>query len=331
MENKLSRRKFLSSAATVAAFSAIPISYGFKSWDLGLKDAKPNSKFGGVQIGAITYSWRSMPGTPKDIISYFLQAGINDLELMGNVAEDYLGIPQGPPRPPRGVEQTKEQKAEYEKAAAIATEAQRKWRISLPVKKYSGLRKMFNDAGINIHIIKFSPANWTDEEIDYAFNAAKAIGAKGVCNEIGDEACKRLGPFAEKHKMYAIFHQHGQPAEPGWNFDKFLAYSPNNMLNFDAGHYFGSTGLHPNDLIKRLHTRIVSIHMKDKTGPKSTPANTNQVWGKGEMPIADVLLLLKKEKWPIYVDIELEYEVPADSDAAKEVAKCAEYAKKILS
>ncbi len=331
MENKLSRRKFLNAAAAVAALSAIPFNYGFKGFSTDVKDAKPNSKFGGVQIGAISYSWRSMPSSPKDIISYCLQAGISDLELMGNIAEDYLGLPKGPGRPPHGVAKTKEQKAEYEKALAVATEAQRKWRLSVPMKKYSDLRKLFNDAGINIHIVKFSPANWTDEEIDYAFKAAKAMGAKGVTNEIGEEACKRLGPFAEKHKMYAIFHQHMQPAEPGWNFDKFLAYSPSNMLNFDAGHYFGSTGLHPNDLIKRLHNRIFSIHMKDKTGPKSTPPNTNQVWGKGEMPIADVLLLLKKEKWPIYVDIELEYEVPADSDAAKEVGKCVEYAKKILS
>ena len=331
MENKLSRRKFLNAAAAVAALSAIPFNYGFKGFSTDVKDAKPNSKFGGVQIGAITYSWRSMPSSPKDIISYCLQAGISDLELMGSIAEDYLGLPKGPGRPPHGVAITKEQKAEYEKALAVATEAQRKWRLSVPMKKYSDLRKLFNDAGINIHIVKFSPANWTDEEIDYAFEAAKAMGAKGVTNEIGEEACRRLGPFAEKHKMYAIFHQHMQPAEPGWNFDKFLAYSPSNMLNFDAGHYFGSTGLHPNDLIKRLHNRIFSIHMKDKTGPKSTPPNTNQVWGKGEMPIADVLLLLKKEKWPIYVDIELEYEVPADSDAAKEVGKCVEYAKKILS
>ncbi|MCL4481532.1 MAG: sugar phosphate isomerase/epimerase [Bacteroidetes bacterium] len=331
MENKLSRRKFLNAAAAVAALSAIPFNYGFKGFSTDVKDAKPNSKFGGVQIGAISYSWRSMPSSPKDIISYCLQAGISDLELMGSIAEDYLGLPKGPGRPPHGVAITKEQKAEYEKALAVATEAQRKWRLSVPMKKYSDLRKLFNDAGINIHIVKFSPANWTDEEIDYAFEAAKAMGAKGVTNEIGEEACRRLGPFAEKHKMYAIFHQHMQPAEPGWNFDKFLAYSPSNMLNFDAGHYFGSTGLHPNDLIKRLHNRIFSIHMKDKTGPKSTPPNTNQVWGKGEMPIADVLLLLKKEKWPIYVDIELEYEVPADSDAAKEVGKCVEYAKKILS
>ena len=298
---------------------------------MGILAAKPNSKFGGVQIGAISYSWRSMPSTPADIINYCLQAGISNLELMGNIVEEYLGLPAGPARPARGASQTKEQKEEFEKAVAAVTEAQRKWRLSVSMEKYVALRKMFNDAGINIHIVKFAPSNWTDEEIDYAFKAAKAMGAKGVTNEIGDEACKRLGPFAEKHKMYAIFHQHLQPAEPGWNFDKFLAYSPNNMLNFDAGHYFGCTGLHPNDLIKRLHNRIFSIHIKDKTGPKSTPPNTNQVWGKGEMPIADMLLLLKKEKWPIYVDIELEYEVPADSDAAKEVSKCVEYAKKILS
>jgi sugar phosphate isomerase/epimerase len=331
MENKISRRHFLNTAAVAAAIATVPFNYGFKSISSGMMAVKPNSKFGGVQIGAISYSWRSMPSSPKDIISYCQQAGISDLELMGNIVEDYLGLPPGPARPARGVTQTKEQKEEFEKELALATEAQRKWRLSLPMEKYSDLRKMFNDAGINIHIVKFSPATWTDEEIDYAFKAAKAMGAKGVTNEIGEEACKRLGPFAEKHKMYAIFHQHMQPAEPGWNFDKFLAYSPNNMLNFDSGHYFGSTGLHPNDLIKRLHNRIFSIHMKDKTGPKSTPPNTNQVWGKGEMPIADVLLLLKKEKWPIYVDIELEYEVPADSDAAKEVSKCVEFAKKILS
>lgn len=330
MDNKLSRRKFLGTAATAAALSAIPFSYGFKSFTSGLMNAKPNSKFGGVQIGAITYSWRSMPESPQDVINYCIQAGISDLELMGNVAEDYLGLPPSPPRPPRDAKQSDDDKAAYQKAAADATEAQRKWRLALDMQKYKDLRKMFNQAGINIHIIKFSPANWTDEEIDYAFNAAKAIGAKGVTNEIGEEACKRLAPFAEKHKMYAIFHQHMQPAEPGFSFEKFLAISPSIMLNFDAGHYFGSTGKHPNEIIKKLHNRIVSIHLKDKTGPRSTPPNTNQVWGKGEMPIADLLLLLKKEKWPIYVDVELEYEVPADSDAVKEVAKCVEYAKKIL-
>jgi len=329
MDNKLSRRKFLGTAAAASALAVVPFNYGFSAISTSLTDAKPNSKFGGVQIGAISYSWRSMPGTPQDIIKYCLQAGINSLELMGNVAEDCLGLPPSPQRPAKDA--TTAQKDAYTKAAAEATEAQKKWRLSVSMDKYVELRKMFNNAGIDIHIVKFSPANWSDEEIDYAFKAAKTMGAKGVTNEIGEDACKRLGPFAEKHKMYAIFHNHGQPAEPGFSFDKFLEYSPSNMLNFDAGHYFGYTGQHPDEVIKRLHKRIFSIHMKDKTGIKSTPANTNQAWGKGETPIADMLLLLKKEKWPIYVDIELEYEVPADSDAAKEVGKCVEYAKKILS
>jgi sugar phosphate isomerase/epimerase len=140
-----------------------------------------------------------------------------------------------------------------------------------------------------------------------------------------------MGPVAAKNGMAAIFHQHQQPGEPGWTFDRFLEYSPANMLNFDAGHYFGATGLHPNGIIERLHKRILSVHLKDKTGPKSNPVNTNMEWGKGETPIADILLLIKKNKWPINVDIELEYPVPEGSDAVTEVTKCVEYCKKILS
>jgi len=219
----------------------------------------------------------------------------------------------------------------FEKAAQEAKEAQRVWRISAPMKKFEELRKMYSEAGVSIHIAKFSPDNWTDKEIEYSFKAARALGAKGVSNEIGDNAAARLGPIAQKMGMYAILHQHLQPGEPGWTFDKFLECSPAIMLNFDAGHYFGATGLHPNGIIERLHDRIISIHMKDKTGPKSNPANTNMPWGKGETPIADILLLLKKNKWPIYADIELEYPVPEGSDAVTEVKKCVEFCKNILA
>ncbi|MFA5818938.1 MAG: TIM barrel protein [Bacteroidales bacterium] len=330
-KSQVSRRKFLGLTAAAAAFSVIPMNYSYGSEPRFQKGSKPNSKFGGVQVGAITYSWRSMPGSAEEILQYCLQGGISSIELMGDVAEKYAGLPQGPARPARGVVLSTAEKEALNKAAKEVTEAQRKWRISVPMKKFEDLRKMYNDAGVTIHIAKFSPENWSDEEIDYSFNAAKALGAKGVCNEIGDNAAKRLGPFAQKHGMYAILHQHLQPGEPGWTFDKFLEYSPANMLNFDVGHYFGATGLHPNGIIERLHDRIVSIHIKDKTGPKGNPANTNMSFGKGETPIADSLLLIKKNKWPINVDIELEYPVPEGSDAVAEVKKCVEYCKAILT
>jgi|WetSurMetagenome_2_1015567.scaffolds.fasta_scaffold02041_10 sugar phosphate isomerase/epimerase len=328
--NQVSRRKFLGLTAAAAAFSMIPKDLSFGNEAKFRQVTKPDSKFGGVQVGAITYSWRSMPGSAEDVLQYCLKCGISSIEMMGDVAEGYAGLPQAPAKPASGVLSDAEIKA-FEKTSAEVKEAQRKWRITAPMKKFEDLRKLYNDAGVGIHIVKFSPENWTDEEVDYSFNAAKALGTKGVTNEIGDKAAKRLGIFAQKHGMYAIYHQHLQPGEPGWTFDKFLEYSPANMLNFDAGHYFGATGLHPNGIIERLHNRIISIHLKDKTGPKGNPANTNMEWGKGETPISDILLLLKKKKWPIYVDIELEYPVPKGSDAVAEVKKCVEFCKNILA
>ena len=327
-KNQVSRRKFLGLSAAAATFAVIPMNFNELNEKQGPKVKKPNSKFGGVQVGAITYSWRSMPGTAEDTLKYCLQDGISSIELMGNTAELYAGLPQGPVKP--SSDATAEQKAAFQKAMKEITEVQRKWRISAPMKKFEDLRKMYKDAGVNIHIAKFSPENWSDDEIDYSFRAAKALGAKGVSTEIGDISAKKLGPFARKYGMQVILHQHLQPGTPGWNFEKFLDMSSSNMLNFDAGHYFGSTGLHPNGIIEKLHTRITSIHLKDKTGPKGTPPNTNMEWGKGQTPVADILLLLKKNKWPIYVDIELEYPVPDGSDAVAEVKKCVEYCRAIL-
>ena len=319
----ISRRSFIrKSAVGTGALAFAPMAFSCTG-DSG-------STFGGVPIGVITYSWRSMPSTAEDILRYCIEANITSLELMGNVAEQYAGIPQGPPRPKRGAQLSDEERTALQKARDEAMVKQKEWRINAPMEKYKELGKMFKDAGINVHTVKFAPARWSDEEIDYAFEAAKVIGAKAITNEIGDEACRRLGKFAEKHGMIAAYHNHAQPGQPGFSFDEFLAHSPANMLNLDVGHYFGSTGKHPNDEIERLHDRIFSIHLKDKTGKDSDPANTNRPWGEGETPLADILNFVKEKKWPIYCDIELEYQIPENSDAQKEIIKCVEYCRNIL-
>lgn len=349
-KRNLSRRKFLGSTATVAAFSMIPVNLFSKNNSAESKDTKePNSNFGGVQIGTITYSWRSMPGGVENVIKYCNEAGINSIELMSNDVEDFLGAPANPmmamfaapppppappasgaapaaAAPPQRRQLTQAQKDEIAKYNSDI----KAWRLALPMSKYEEVRKIFENAGIKIHIIKFSPARWSDEEIDYAFKAAKALGAKGVTDELGMDAVKKLAPFAEKHGLYAIFHTHMQFATPGFSYDPFMAVSPAVMFNFDSGHFFGSTGKHPNTIIEKYHDRIVSIHIKDKTGPKTDPANENQVWGQGECPLEDILLLLKEKGWPIFADIELEYDIKPWSNAVKEVKTCVHYARQIL-
>jgi sugar phosphate isomerase/epimerase len=314
----------LGTTAAAAAVSMVPFNFSFAN-----SSKKPNSKVNGVQLGLTTYSYRAISHNLEEVLEYVLKAGVNALE-MRSVLEEGLGIPPSPTQVRKGEVISAQEKAERAKAADAAREAQRNWRLSLPLQKYADVRKMYNDAGVDIHIAKFAPSSWTDEEIDYAYDAAKILGAYGITNEASDDACKRLGKFAEKHNSLAIYHTHGQFGEPGFDIDTLLAYSPANRLNLDVGHYFGVTGKHPNEVIVKYHDRIPMIHMKDKTGPNHATPNTNKPFGQGETPIADILLLLKKEKWPIDVFVELEYNIGQDSDPVKEVIKCIDYMRNIL-
>ncbi len=321
--SKISRRKFLGTATGAAALAVIPFNYSFA---IGSQSKKPNSKVGGVQLGLTTYCYRSIPHKADEVLQYLLKSGVSSVE-MRLVLEETLGLPQAPAGGAAGASATKE---EREKAMAALKDARKKWRLALPMQKYADIRKMYNDAGVNIHIAKFVPSEWSDEEIDYAYNAAKAIGAYGITDEFTDAAAQRLGKFAEKHKSLAIYHTHGQFGMPGFDIDKYLGYSSANRLNLDVGHYYGSTGNHPNEIIEKYHKLIPSIHVKDKTGPKHAKPNTNMPFGQGETPIADILLLIKKEKWPINVDLELEYPIPQGSDPVTEVTKCMDYMRNIL-
>ena len=67
---------------------------------------------------------------------------------------------------------------------------------------FEALRKMYNDAGVNIHIVKFGNignGDMSEDQVDYYFQAAKALGAKGITRELSRDAARRLGPLADKH------------------------------------------------------------------------------------------------------------------------------------
>ena len=70
---------------------------------LALRDleafAAIDSKINGVQIGAITYSFRSIPSA-DEIIKAYVSIGLGEMELMSNHAEMLAGAPI--PAPPAG-------------------------------------------------------------------------------------------------------------------------------------------------------------------------------------------------------------------------------------
>jgi sugar phosphate isomerase/epimerase len=291
--NALSRRSFIGMTAAIAATAALPRPCA------AAVGALPDSQFSGVQIGAITYSFRSLPGSAEDLLKYVTQCGLSSVELMGEPAEEFARIHT----PETG--------------------------IGGPMDGFEALRKMYNDAGVNIHIVKFGSigeGDMPDAQIEYYFQAAKALGAKGITRELSGSAARRLGPIADKHEIMIGFHNHTQITPTTYD-GRILSFGKYLGINFDIGHYVAGTGESPISFIEKHHDRIISLHLKDRKrddGP-------NMPFGEGDTPVSEVLQFMKKNALTFTGDIELEYDVPEGSDAVTEVSKCVDFCRKALA
>lgn len=320
--HSLSRRQFIGKSA--AAVTGLIFASGAVSGAPAIirNLGKPNSKFNGVQIGAITYSWRSLPVDAESILRYCKEANVSALELMGPTAEAFAGAPHTAIQPGRGPNLSDEERAARGRELAA-------WRASADMGKFEQLRKLFKDAGVSIYAYKPSALGESnsDAEVEYALRAAKALGASHVTVELPkkDEHSKRLGLIANRHKITVAYHGHLQQTFTAW--DTALAQAKYNGINLDAGHYVAA-GFDPIAFIEAKHANIFSMHMKDRKSKENGQANVP--WGEGDTPIVDILQTMRRNKYKFPATVELEYNIPEGSDAVKEVAKCVEYCRKAL-
>ncbi|GAB3899484.1 hypothetical protein GCM10028803_20700 [Larkinella knui] len=306
---------------------------------------KPNSLIDGVQIGCITYSFRDMPDQSAEAtLQYVLDSGISAIELMGGPAESFAGAPKNsvdmrsifPLMRKRRDNQTlteEEQKklAEADAQMKAYREEVTKWRLSAPMAKFEQVRKMYNQAGVKIYAFKPDAFGMqsSDANIDYGMRAAKALGANQVTLEhpANDAHTLKLGKMAEKHGLRVGYHGHEQQTPTFW--DTALAQSPANALNFDLGHYVAAGNPDPLVLIKQKHDRIASMHIKDRQTADHGKGNLE--WGKGDTPLLPVLKLMRDQKYTFPAVVELEYQIPAGSNAVAEVKKCVAFCRNALS
>ena len=320
---------------------------------------KLNSKFGGVQIGAITYSFRGTNDLDA-IIKMMVESGLSEVELMSDDAERAAGAPRqsrggpgrgagkgppagGPPAagPPTGgtpaaaparAKGPRPPMTEDQIAAARARgEELRNWRLAVSMDKFKDVRKSFDAAGIDVQILCFNMTQAiTDDEIDYAFQMAKALGARAISCTTQVSVSKRTAPFADKHRMMIGFHGHDATDDPNEfatpeSFATAMAYSKYHGVNLDIGH-FTAGNYDPLPYIKLHHSSITNLHLKDR----KKDHGKNVPWGEGDTPIKEVLLLMKKERYPIPANIEYEYGQPG-MDAVTEMKKCVQYCREVLA
>ena len=280
-----------------------------------------NSKIDGVQIGAISYSFRDLPVT--QIIPAMVKIGLGEVELMSNHAEALAGAPSQPGG----------------RGDAASQQALKEWRAAVKPDAFMRVRKQFTDAGIDLRLLCYNQGvNATDEEIDYSFRMARALGARAISSSSRLAVAKRVAPFAEKYRLPWGAHGHDNVQDPEEFatpevFAKVMALNRYMWINLDIGH-FTAAGYDPVAFIKEHHDRITNLHLKDRKknppGDRPATAQNNWPWGEGDTPIKAVLQLLKREKYDIPANIEYEYAAHASGDTVTEVTRCFEYARKAL-
>ena len=130
--------------------------------------ANIDSKVHGVQFGLVTYVF-SLPGSgPRatvldTVIQTMVECGLGECEAFSPLLE-----------PGDLSEKSRSQTASAEERAQARAELA-KWRTSVGVDYYEGIRKKFNAAGIEIYSYGANPGA-TDEAINRTFAQAKALG-----------------------------------------------------------------------------------------------------------------------------------------------------------
>jgi sugar phosphate isomerase/epimerase len=270
------------------------------------------------------FGGRTMP--VDQIIQNCVELGISGVELRTQPVEAFLGVPEqlvaaAPGRGRAATPPTPEQEA----ARKAAAEELRKWRLSVPMERVRSVRKRFDDAGVSVEIVKVDGIfAMTDEVVDYEFALAKNLGARAISTEIAVPDTKRLGQFADKHKMMVGYHGHATTSAA--DFETVFSHAAHNGANLDIGHFVAGQNTSPVPFIKQHHDRITHIHVKDRkmnNGP-------NVPFGQGDTPIKEVLQLIRDSKWNIQATIEFEYPVPEGSDRMTEIRKSIDYCRAAL-
>jgi sugar phosphate isomerase/epimerase len=340
------------------ALASIPLSRAF-----GAKMI--DSKIGGVQIGAITYSFNTIAAPdPQKIIDAYVAIGLGEAELMSNHCEalagapampnfgrggggrgpggppaapppgqaNAAGTPAGAPPPKRGggrAPLTPEQQAEME----AATEKVAAWRAAAGPSTWKAVREKFNNAGVEVALLCYNMRDaMKDEDIEYGFAMAKGLGVKAITTSTTLTMAKRIAPIADKHKLMVGYHGHDQTNDPNQtatleSYDTLMGYGGYNGINLDIGH-FTAANYDAVAFIKQHHARITNLHLKDRK--KDHGPNVAE-WGTGDTPMKEVLQLLKKEKYPIPANMELEYQGLNASNIVDETKKCFAYVKSCLA
>ena len=278
---------------------------------------------GGVRLGVQTCSFRSLPRTQgvdpiQTLIDALVACDVRECELFAPQVEAQFGTPH----------------TGHHTVAKMSPQMMRrelrKWRLRTPARYFRTIGDRFQKAGVAIYAYCYGPdRSFTDEEIDYGFTSARALGAEVMTSSTTLDVAKRIAPFAERHRMIVALNSNPRVNDPDGlgtpqSFAAAMTLSKQFRVSLDIGH-FTAANFDALDYLRAQHANITNLHLKDRRRNHGD----NLPWGQGDTPIREVLQLLKREAWPIraYVD----YDYASQNSPIDEVRKCLAYAAQALA
>jgi sugar phosphate isomerase/epimerase len=262
---------------------------------------KIDSVVHGIQFGLQSYVF-TLAGLPQEgildvVIKSMVESRLGECDLFAPLTEpaeirDRMA-PGGAPGPGGAV---------TPEAAAARTQARAdlaKWRASVSLDYYRGIRKKFEDAGISLYGLSGFPAS-NEEDLGRTFDIAEALGARLITLSFGLSAAKRFAPLVEKRGF--LVGLQGNPnmsatnpdaiAKPE-NYLEAVSISKSYWISLDIGDATGGGWVDLPKFVEDHHDRIALLYLKDRKKDR-----TSMPWGAGDTPIQEIVRLIAGKKYP---------------------------------
>jgi sugar phosphate isomerase/epimerase len=181
----------------------------------------------------------------------------------------------------------------------------REWRLSVSLSHFAKLREQIAKAGLSVLSYDVSMrSDWTDVEIDRAFQMARALGTSLITTSSNIAVSPRLDAAAQKHRIRVGLHNHAEskPDELATAEDYATALNGRSSwlgITFDTGH-FAAAGFDCVPFVDRFGDRLFALHCKDRVrnfGPQ-VPL------GQGDARLPQLLAHLRKGSLRIPICVE---------------------------
>ncbi len=181
----------------------------------------------------------------------------------------------------------------------------RDWRLHVDLDHFRGVRRKFDQRGILLQAYNISPRNdFTDEEIGRAFQMTRELGTDLMTSSSNVATAARLSHFADEYRIRVALHNHSHIKEDEFataaDYERALRGRSRRLgINLDIGH-FGAAGQDPTGFIRQNHDRIFILHVKDRKKDQGPQV----LLGEGDCHVAEVLLMVRKNRWPMIASLE---------------------------